>query len=378
MKVLAVLLLACSVCFAQEVRRALPADRTPTAWDSVAKFLAGVPAAPSDPLEALRRTPGYAEHAAAFEAMWSRYNEHYFSPIRVWSSAELAPRISSAAPVFYFFGGPDAISCLAFFPDAPDYLLGGLEPVGSVPEPESLGPDALGESLASLRASTDVILSYGHFITKDMKSGLEAGGFKGVTPVMLVFLAMSGCEVLDVSRFGVGAEGTVVRGGGGLPGVMITFRKTPLSAPQRIHYIQANVADDSLRTSGAALKWAGGFGRGNVYLKAASYLLHEPYFSGIMGFLLDHAQSVLQDDSGVPFSFFRDGSWTCRFFGTYSGTLEIFKKYRQPELQAAFAAGAVPLAFGTGYKWRVGQSNLLLAIRQDPPRAEPAGPEPLR
>ena len=119
------------------------------------------------------------------------------------------------------------------------------------------------------------------------------------------------------------------------------------------------------------LKWAGHLETGNVYLKAASYLLQEPSFSHVRQFLLQAGASVLQDDSGLPFSAFQDGNWRCYFFGTYQGTLEIFSKYFQPELQAAFAGPSAPLPFGTGYKWRVGESNLLLAIRQAPPKAEP-------
>ena len=276
------------------------------------------------------------------------------------------------------FSGPDIISPLALYPDAPDYLLSGLEPIGSVPSPDALPPQRLQAALDSLRKSTDAILSFGFFITKDMRAELEAGEFKGVTPIMLVFLGMTGCEVLDISYFGVRADGHSVEYGveprqakGELPGVRITFRNNPLSPPQRLHYVQANVADDQLRGKSGLLLWAGGFGEGNVYLKAASYLLHESYFSTIRGFLLAQARSVLQDDSGIPFSFFQDGEWRVWFFGTYSGTLNLFKKYHQPKLGDAFRISGVPLAFGTGYKWRLGQSNLLLAVRQAPPKAEP-------
>lgn len=371
------LVIACSVCLGQEVRKALPANGTVPSWNTEAKFLAGVPLAPGELLARSQQSPVYKAHATDFEKMWNRYNQHYFIPIRLWSSVELTPRIPASAPVFYFFGGPDVISSLAFYPNASDFLLGGLESVGSVPSPDSLAPERLQTALANLRKSTEAILSFGFFITKDMRAELDASEFKGVTPVMLVFLAMSGCDVLDVSYFGVRGDGGSEEYGteprparGVLPGVKITFRKNPQSAPQRIYYVQANVADDSLHSGNGLLRWAGGFGVGNVYLKAASYLLHESYFSKIRGFLLSNAASVLQDDSGIPFSFFRDGQWRCWFFGTYNGTLDIFKKYYQPELPAAFQSGGMPLPFGTGYKWRLGESNLLLAVKQAPPRAE--------
>ena len=383
MRTLLLIFFLCSTGFGQDVRQALPVEGRTSTWDARAKFLAGVPLPSPEPLAKLQQEPAYRTHSAEFEKTWRRYNEHYFSPMRAWSADELAPKLSLGAPVYYFFGGPDAISPLAFFPDAPDFVLGGLEPVGWVPGPDALPPQRLQAALASLRKSTDVVLSFGFFITKDMRTELDAGEFKGVTPVMLVFLAMSGCEVLDVSYFGVRGDGSSEEYGtearqakGALPRVRITFRKNALSAPQRLHYVQANVADDALHVGSGLLRWAQGFGPGNVYLKAASYLLHEPYFSKIREFLLGQARSVLQDDSGIPFSFFQNGEWRVWYFGIYTGPLELFKKYRQEKLADAFRTSGVPLAFGTGYKWRLGQSNLLLAVKQAPPRAEPVMAEP--
>ena len=378
MRILLAILLAAMAVQAQEVRRALPAT-TGGSFDEIAKFLAGYPVTPGSVLSRLQESGEGKSHSAAFERLWARYNEHYFSPMRDWAAAELAPRISAGGPVFYFFSGPDALSPLALFPHASDYVLGGLEPVGGMAAPESLASNRLKASLDNLRNSTDVILSFSHFITKEMKADLEATEFRGVLPVILAFVAMTGSEVLDVQFFKVDGSG-LARDSfgqaepGGLPGVRVTFRRDPASAPQRIHYVQANVANDDAKSRDAFLRWAQRFGKGNAYLKAASYLMHEPYFSGVRNFLLGNAHSVLQDDSGIPFSFFQNGDWRCWFFGNYTGTLDIFRKYYQPALDAAFKSGGVPLPFGIGYKWRPGESNLLLAVRQAPPKAEPVFP----
>ncbi|MEI6034162.1 MAG: hypothetical protein WCS65_07790 [Verrucomicrobiae bacterium] len=380
-RILVAILCACALVHGQDVRRALPLDAG-AGIDEQAKFLAGYPLPPTGALGKWQATPAGLAHAKAFESLWARYNENYFTPMRLWAAAEVSPRILPNAPVFYFFGGPDAVSALALYPAAEDYLLGGLEPVGSLPEPGSLPDDRLRAALDNLRTSTEAILSFGFFITKEMKSNLDATDFHGVLPVLLTFVAMTGGEVLDVCYFGIDQEGSAQDFGtafheakGMLPGVRITFRKDAASPPQRIHYVQANVADDALKSRASVLKWAARFGKGNVYLKAASYLLHKPYFSSARNFLLGQAASVLQDDSGIPFSFFQNGEWRCWFFGTYTGTLDIFKKHYQPDLERAFRVSGTPLALGTGYKWRVGESNLLFAIRQTPPKAEPVSRE---
>jgi hypothetical protein len=355
---------------AQEVRRAMPVQSLAAA--DVANFLAGVPLPQSSPLSALQRTRTYQAHVTALAKLSQHYDRHYFSKMQAWSAAELAPRIPMRVPVFYFFAGPDAVSVLALFPDAPVYVLGGLESVGSITPPNALTEGEVVQGLDNLRKSAEVILSFGHFITKDMKAELDRTAFRGVLPLIYTFIALAGGEVVSTQYLSVV--------GGGSPGVRIEFRRRGRSDVQTLYYVQANVADEALRPNGALLKWAGSFGAGNVYLKAASYLLHESYFSRIRSFLLNQAISVLQDDSGIPFRFFRDGNWRLWLFGTYSGTLDIFTKYYQSDLQAAFAApgAAIPLPFGTGYKWRLGESNVMLAVKQSIPQTQPPEAVPLR
>jgi hypothetical protein len=348
----------------------------------VAKFLAGVPLRGASPLSALQQSPAYAGHVASLARLSQRYDRTYFSKMRAWSATELASRISMNLPVYYFFAGPDAVSVLALFPDAPVYVLGGLESVGSIPAPNTLAPEAVAEGLDNLRKSAEVVLSYGHFITKDMKAELDRTAFRGVLPLIYTFIGLTGGEILSARYVGVAGNGMLQEYGnsfsgsrGVLPGVRIDFRRDGGARVQTVYYVQANVADDALKSNSAVIKWAAGFGAGNVYLKAASYLLHEPNFSRIRSFLLNQAASVLQDDSG-PFRFLWNAGWRCWFFGTYSGTLDIFAKYYQRDLHAAFAApgAAAPLPFGTGYKWRAGESNLLLAVRQQAPRPETVPP----
>ena len=371
------ILLGLHVAGAQEVRRAEPVCAAACPWDAQAKFLAGIPLPEGARLAALQRPAAYRQHSKAFESLWARYNEHYFTPMRAWSASVLAQRIPYGSPLVYFFGGPDALAAMAYYPEAADYLLGGLEPVGSVPAPDSLDAVRLETALKNLRQSSEVILSFGHFITKDMKAELEAADFRGVLPLLLTFVAMSGGEVLDVCYFTVRNDGGVTNFGpaagarGAIPGVRITFRRSPGASTQRIHYVQADVSDSGLGSGGHVLAFASSFGRANVYLKAASYLMHEPYFSKIRKFLLENSTSVLQDDSGIPLKYFQDGNWRCWFFGKYSGTLDIFKKYYQLDMGKAFDLSGEPLPFGTGYKWRLGASNLMLAVPQAPARAEP-------
>ena len=69
-------------------------------------------------------------------------------------------------------------------------------------------------------------------------------------------------------------------------------------------------------------------------------------------------------NSGVPVRYFQATRWSLYPFGTYVRPLNIFKKYRQPQMAALFQRkNPRPIDFGYGYHAQYNQSNLLLAVR---------------
>ena len=339
--------------------------------NDLALFLAGLRVPSGSLLEPLQASAAYGEHSYAMGELWRRFNENHFIPMRLWSEITLASRIDPKLPLTYFFGGPDAINALALFPEAPYYLLLGLEPPGQLPSPLALSPGELETSLAALRRAVEVVLSYGHFITKDMREDLSQGSFRGVLPIAMAFVALSGGEVVAAFPIGVGRGGvsrdlgsTPAESSDMLPGIAVQFRRSASDAPQVITFLQANISDGSLKGRSDALDWVDRFGTANAYLKAASYLLHEANFSRVRNFILQKSACILQDDSGIPLRDLRKAGWQVELFGTYSGTLDIFSRYFQNDLMDSYAATIPPaLPFGTGYKWRKGESNLILATR---------------
>ena len=91
--------------------------------------------------------------------------------------------------------------------------------------------------------------------------------------------------------------------------------------------------------------------------------MHESYFSQIKDHLLASSSAIIQDDSGIPLRFFDRSLWNLTPYGNYETPTDLFKRYHQNDLAKIFRSKAKPLPFGTGYRWRKGQSNLLLATR---------------
>jgi hypothetical protein len=86
----------------------------------------------------------------------------------------------------------------------------------------------------------------------------------------------------------------------------------------------------------------------------------------IRNYLLDKESSILQDDSGIPYRFFKSASWTVELFGTYTQTIDLFKYKFQSDLQAAYEKQekkhAVP--FRIGYNVKFNETNLLFAKKK--------------
>lgn len=340
-------------------------------------FLAGRALPPESPLAPLQGSREYREHARQYAAQWFRYKEMYFDPMRAWSEAEVTTRIGPASQVTYLFGGPDLVSAMALFPSARLYAMGGLESVGRLTDPLTLPPDQVYASLATLRKSTEVIMNFSHFITKDMKTDLASSHFQGVFPVMLAFLSFADARIDAAERLTLRRDGNLQPGesDNGQPALRIVFRASPGSPSSEVYYFQANLANDALKANPGILEWLRARGPSTGYLKAASYLLHEGSFSRVRDFLLANSRAILQDDSGVPVPVLRQHGWQLIYFGNYTKPLDIFSKYDQPALREIYAAGAgFPLPFGFGYRWQRGESTLLLALPPgQAPRALPAG-----
>ena len=61
-------------------------------------------------------------------------------------------------------------------------------------------------------------------------------------------------------------------------------------------------------------------------MKSASYPLHGNRFVAVRNFLLEHSARILQDNSGIPVSYFENDKWHLRAFGRYG--LAGLREYR--------------------------------------------------
>jgi hypothetical protein len=343
--------------------------------DDIARFLAGMQPSAGSPLAALTRHPGWQRHSKWFESNWATLEKRQLTKVRAWSERHLKDR---QQPLFYMFSGPDFLYANAFFSTASTYLMSGLEPVGAIPT----ATERTVSSLPRIQQSIGTSLQFSFFITQQMRNQLSGGDLAGTLPILYVYIARSGKTIREVSLVNLDRDGKLhpamgeVRGMS--PGVKIVLGAGSGPA-QTLYYFRTDLSNGGVNNSGF-LEFAATLGNGNALIKSASYLLHSGNFSKVRDFILEHSQSVVQDDSGIPLAAFRPDVWNFHPFGAYLGPIAVFPGRGQPRLGELFRrAKAPPLDFGIGYRHRGHDSNLLLAVRKEPltfntPQAAPPVP----
>jgi hypothetical protein len=298
---------------------AAPVRAADTSPNDVARFIAGLPPAADSPLAPLTRDKAWQDHAKAFDASFASAEQNV-SRVRAWSSAHL----TTARPtMFYMFSGPDFLYADAFYPKAKIYVLSGLEPVGTVPDPSTLRGPIAGD-LSALRTSLRHLLSHSYFITSQMGSDLRRGRINGTLSVLYVFLVRSGQTVREVTPVRIDESGAVqageAGGKGAARGVKIVFAGKDGEA-RTLYYFTTDLSNGGVANS-KFLEFCQTLAPGDSLVKSASYLLHNPGFSKVREFLLANSAVMAQT---TPAS--RSPS-TTRRNGTCSHTAPMWVRFR--------------------------------------------------
>jgi hypothetical protein len=342
----------------------VPAQSGPPSPDDTARFLAGMPLPKNSPLTPLTQDPAWQEHASNFETAFAKLNTRQLSKLHAWE-AQYLPESHQQIPVaFYMFSGPDFLYVDQFFPKADVYILCGKEAMG--PPPDPLRTTNLGAALHNLEEAMSSSLRFSFFITKEMKVDLQSQELNGTLPILYVFLARADKSITVVTYGSLNSGGKFDQGragAGGSPGVKIDYIDNHSGQKQTLYYFTTDISDRGLASSGF-LKFCNHFGVGSSFLKASSYLMFEDGFNQIRNFILDHSNTIVQDDAGIPISYFNRDKWNIRVFGNYIGPIEIFKQHYQPKLMEMFQQSSPPpIDFNFGYRWNYKESHIIVASR---------------
>ena len=367
--------------------------------NSAARLLAGM--TPTYPGHfGLAETQAWKEHSAAMRAAWSQVSSSRVAAMSAWRDSAISSTCPSGKTLLYPFSGPDFFNAYWLFPDCENYVLFGLEHIGEVPDIESVAERDASRLLSDVRASMSDLLDRNYFITENMSRQLRTAQLRGVTPLLIIPMALSEVEILRIVPHDLPRQ---VRARGAAPvtpdlnpvaatptevstsampaptkniakarapmrqlnGITIEFRKPGSNAIQRLHYFTLDATDNGLEHYPEFITYINGLAPTSTFLKAASYLLHGREFRKLRNTLLNVSEFLVQDDTGLPFwTLQQPKRWDIRLYGKYETPIPPFERTFQTTLDKAYrAARPDPLPFEFGYSYsdkRDNRSNVLV------------------
>lgn len=338
-------------------------------YNDLSRFVAGLPVAPSSSLAALERYPSVQRYQTESRSMNEEWRSKRLQQLHEWAVKEIHPSLSRPKVIKYPFGGPDFVHAATVFPGVDEYVLVGLEPLGSIPNFLAMSEPQLAEYLRQLNHTLRSISRRSFFITTEMREDFGHQGVDGVFAVLLYFAALTEHDVLDGGFVKLGPTGeTIPSDPGSADGIWLQLRTTKRMAgfpeTQSLYYFKTDLSNDGFKPMAPFFNFLNQRPGGVCYLKAASYLMHTEAFANIRNYIVGNTDSLLQDESGIPNDFL-GLYFNLSYFGKYNGPIDMFAEYDQPSLRAIYQSGvAKPLPFGTGYRMRDEDSIQIFGTRK--------------
>jgi len=329
---------------------------------SIARMLAG--AAPDYALHArLARDRGWQAHRDWLAPRWDKLRAGRLQAIEAWRDEALADAGLRCRTLFYPFSGPDFLNAYLLFPRCDAYVFIGLEPAGSLPELDRMTPGALAQTLLDMRTALSDLLAHNFFMTTRMAEQLDTPRIRGVLPVVLASMGVIRVHVVSIRPFDLAPAIRTAAPALPVPGIAVTFFHPDVGKLQTLYYLSADASDAGLRARPQLGDFLATLEPATVLIKSASYLLHRPNFARMRGTVLDIADLVVQDDTGIPYRALRERGWAVRLYGKYTGPISLFASRRQPDLEVAYRAreAGQRLPFAFGYKGVREGSNAMVA-----------------
>ena len=302
---------------------------------------------------------------------FSGFTKSKMEPITNWvKENKMIPENYGCKTLFYPLAGADFVYADAFFSDVRNYILVGLEKPGYLPNYDQLGNMDLQNYLNQIFNSLDISMTSGFFRTKSMAVQFNQKTVNGTLHSLLFYLARRGNKIRKIRHF-ILKDNAVIKYTSGTegmfsPGLDIEFL-TADNKVKNLFYYNTDLSDANTKIDNF-FNWVSSFGEHHTMLKAASYLNSREYFSKTRNYILKSSNMIVQDDSGIPYKYFVDGTWNVKLYGGYKKVIPLFSSRIQPDLVRAYAdttkLTSKYLPFRIGYNVAVGETNLQVLYKK--------------
>ena len=345
------LILSCAS--SDSTRRLVRSENTDLYWYELSQFLSGLPLDEKNRFLKLSESASYKSYAKTINSYWEKIDSDPLS-------------------------GADFVNLNAFYPDANSNIMVGLEPAGKITDPNSLTPEQLKQGLNSIQSMVGEMAAQNYFTRKRMRREFANPHFSGTSPVLLIFMTRLGLKIDFWERVELDRTGKLIpeteahiadKNPDKIEAVRIYFHKEKDMYSRELTFFRMYINENSAEENTAEGKYFVSQGRLNLLLKSAEYVLQLPMYEKFIKTILARTDTVVQDDSAIPFKAFDRVAWDAKVFGVYTARARLQNTPNVPDqidLQNEFKQNAKNLPFKYGYGVLKGndKSNLMVLIRK--------------
>jgi hypothetical protein len=321
-----------------------------------------------------------AKHCEELGRAYADYKKTWVDVARPFIAAlrpKDLPRI-----VVYPFGGGDLVSALATFPESSEITTISLEPAGDIRPVDRLAADRLGRELAVHRSHLERLLEKAHSRTDNLEKESKTD-LPGELLFTMAALAIHDAEPVSLRYFRLRPDGSIayvtqadIDATAHKPSAArdlfknaeVRFRASgvPDAEVRVLRHVAFNLDDHHLKADPSLLAHLNEKGSVAAMTKAATHLLWNDHFSLIRGWLIDHADWMISDSTGLPPRYARPAGYTQEPYGTFDGPAEFGAPDRRDgdDVRKLFAGQPVrELSFRYGYPDKAGHAHLIVTRR---------------
>lgn len=332
--------------------------------NQTAKFIAGVYQNEKNTFTSSEEKVFWKNYKTRTDASWKQIESNRLIHMRNWQQDYFSTVVGDTLPLFYPFSGPDFLHAFILYPNAPTYVFFALEPIIPLPSIQNLSEANQKLFLSGVENALRDIYQKSYFITNHMSGDLKANSANGVIPIFYVFLVRSGCDIYQANEVRLDPTGKVIKKSNfkgdeksAVKGMEFIIKKPNDSLFTTIYYFSQDISNKALKKNPEVMYFLSEMNDFNTFVKSASYLMQYSTFTDIKNFIMAHTKSIFQDDTGIPYKFFKNNSeWNSILFGEYTRPVKDFSDHTiQEDLDSVYKAigweNTLKLPFRLGYHW---------------------------
>lgn len=311
-----------------------------------------------------RAAAAVRKHCVAVRAAQDAYRTRWLALAQPFFAEHVPATLPTS--VVYPFAGGDLSTALTVFPRAAEITTLSLEPAGDPFALARLPERQLGDALGVVATELTSLYRHNFSVTMNMIGAMRGGAL----PTQLIFslsaLVIHGYELTAMRYFRLADDGAIAyltaadiealatetnagKRNRGFGNVELRFRKGG-GREQVYRHIMANLDDEHLAKSPAALRHLEAKGQVAAMTKAASYLLTFRNFATMRTWITERVAWMVSDSTGLPPKVGEPAGFRYEVFGSYAKSNMKEGASVTPQWVALYAAQpARPLGFRFGY-----------------------------